>query len=177
MAKAITKQFKRKSEIDGLTVTEIKTVCENCGSEKIAPEGWGKKISGWTCWNCECSYDNSNKRANKRNKQRQGKDMEVSLEERAESIQQEKDEAYLTLEMEFEAIEMEQFIRDFNLPENQESVLLGVANSGKLNLVSENLNVSKQAVNQTLKRIKKSFERQGITKDVFKSWLYPDYTS
>lgn len=153
--------------INGQTykVFQIETRCKTCDSTNVAPEGNQKHLSGWTCWNCEVSFDKSNKTENKRNQKRNKASEVLSLNERAETVSQEYDDQLISFYDNLSMVELDVYLSQCGLTGKQEMYLRGYIQHGSYQAVADQYNVSRKAVEKSLKNI--SLDKTTVKKDLF----------
>lgn len=145
-------------------VKEVIQQCERCESTDVATEG-GNKVSGWTCWDCEVSYDKPSKQQNKGINTNFKKQKEVSLDERAETIEADSDMTFLSFDDNLNMVELKLFIEQLNTTDKRKQYLKDYVKHGSLQTVANIHNVKVQTVDEALKTIK------GYTKEEMKKLL------
>ena len=151
---------------------EVIQTCSKCGSDKINVNVSRGKVSGVTCYDCEVSFDNSNKLLNN-GKQTTGSELyNVSLEGRSDVIEPGNDKALSTEPQDLNEVELNLFINQLPISESNKELLIYISQGLTETQIGNIFEVSQQSINKRLKTIKRQLESIGYDLDTFRNLLY-----
>jgi len=151
---------------------EVVQTCSKCGSDKINVNVSNGKVTGITCYNCEVSFDNSNKHLNNGHKSKGNKDFNVSLEGRSDVIEPGNDKALSTEPQDLNEVELNLFINQLPISKDNKQILVYISQGLTYEQIGNLKDIHKSNVNRRLQTVKRQLESIGYDLDTFRNLLY-----